>query len=91
MGCFCPSYSKYFEALPFLIVFVLGGQGDVGGTLSGALFMAEGSLELCMAGLVQLKLPPAPTRNGGTRVLGKWASALTVGWCLRAVIFFFGF
>lgn len=29
MGCFCPSYSKYFEALPFLIVFVLGGWGRV--------------------------------------------------------------
>lgn len=74
MGCFCPSYSKYFEALPFLIVFVLGGWGRVvggcWGTSSGAPFMAEGSLEPCMAGLAPAEASPSPHPEPGTRVLG---------------------
>lgn len=71
MGCFCPSYSKYFEALPFLIVFVLGGQGDVGGTSSGAPFMADESLELCMAGLAPAEASPSPHLEPGHTGLGE--------------------
>lgn len=45
MECFFPSYSKYFEALPFSHSFRAGwGQGNVGGTSRGAPFMAEGVL-----------------------------------------------
>lgn len=68
------SYSLTSEIMhvctPFHSVEGVGWWEGCWGTSSGAPFMAEGSLEPCMAGLAPAEASPSPHPEPGTRVLG---------------------